>query len=231
METITKLSIIIPVYNEKNTILEIIKKVEEVKLKDIDKEIIIIDDFSTDGTRDILKDLKKHKIFFHEKNIGKGRAIRTGLKNFTGDIVLFQDADLEYDPKFYEELLKPILNNETKVVYGSRMLGKHRDMYFLHHFGNNFLTFVTNLLFRCRITDMETGYKVFRREVLDGINLRSERFEFEPEITAKILKRGHKIKEVPVDFNNPRDFTEGKKITWKDGVKHFFYLIKYKFLE
>ena len=231
MESTIKLSVILPVFNEKETILEILKKVEDVKLKNIDKEIIIVDDFSTDGTREILKELKKHKIFFHEKNIGKGGALRTGIKNVTGEIVLFQDADLEYDPKFYEELIKPILNNETKVVYGSRMLGKHRDMYFLHHFGNNFLTFVTNLLFRCKITDMETGYKVFRREVLEGLNLKSERFEFEPEITAKILKKGYKIKEVPVDFDNPRDFTQGKKITWRDGVMHLFYLIKYRFLD
>ncbi len=226
-----KLSIILPVYNEKDTILEILKKVEEVKLKDIEKEIIIIDDFSTDGTREILKNLNKHKIFFHEKNIGKGGAIRTGLKHFTGDIILFQDADLEYDPKFYNELLKPILNNETKVVYGSRMLGEHKDMYSLHYFGNNFLTMATNLFFGCKITDMETGYKVFKKEILDGINLNAERFEFEPEITAKILKKGQKIKEIPIDFNNPRDFKQGKKITWRDGVMHFLYLIKYRFFD
>ncbi|MBS3171246.1 glycosyltransferase family 2 protein [Candidatus Woesearchaeota archaeon] len=226
-----KLSIIIPVYNEKETILKILKKVEDIELKYIEKEIIIVDDFSTDGTRDILKSLEKHKIFFHEKNIGKGGAIRTGLKYFTGDIVLFQDADLEYDPKFYNDLLKPILNNETKVVYGSRMLGEHKDMYSLHYFGNNFLTIATNFLFNCKISDMETCYKVFKKEVLEGISLKSEKFDFEPEITAKILKKGYKIKEVPIDFKNPRDFEQGKKITWKDGVMHFYYLLKYRFFD
>lgn len=226
-----KLSIIIPVFNEKDTILEILKKVEDVNLKDIEKEIIIVDDFSTDGTREKLRNLKKHKIIFHEKNIGKGGAIRTGLKQATGDIILFQDADLEYDPKFYDDLLKPILNNEAKVVYGSRMLGEHKAMYSLHYFGNNFLTITTNLLFNCKISDMETGYKIFKKEALEEINLKAERFEFEPEITAKILKRGHKIKEVPIDFNNPRDFKQGKKITWRDGIMHFFYLVKYRFFD
>src|SRR3989338_10381368 len=153
-----KLSIIIPVYNEKETILKILKKVEDIELKYIEKEIIIVNDFSTDGTRDILKSLEKHKIFFHEKNIGKGGAIRTGLKYFTGDIVLFQDADLEYDPKSYSDLLKPILNNETKVVYGSRMLCHHKDMYLSHYLGNKFLTLAANTLYGCKITDMETGY-------------------------------------------------------------------------
>ncbi|MEK6937252.1 MAG: glycosyltransferase family 2 protein [Nanoarchaeota archaeon] len=226
-----KLSIIVPVFNEKETILEILKKVEDVRLKDIEKEVIVVDDCSTDGTKEILKNLRKYKVFFHEKNVGKGGAIRTGLKNATGDVILFQDADLEYDPKFYEELLKPILNNETKVVYGSRMLGEHKKMYSLHYFGNNFLTIATNFLFKCKISDMETCYKVFRKEVLDGINLKSERFEFEPEITAKILKKGYKIREVPVDFNNPRNFEQGKKITWKDGVMHFYYLVKYRFFD
>ena len=224
-----KLSIIIPVFNEKNTILKILKQVEDVKLNNIQKEIIIVDDFSTDGTREILKNLKKHKVLFHEKNMGKGSALKTGYDNATGEIILNQDADLEYNPEDYNKLLEPILNNETKVIYGSRMLGKHKDMYSLHFFGNKFLTLATNLIYNCKITDMETGYKVFTKDVIENLNLKARRFDFEPEITAKILKRGYKIKEVPIDFVNPRGFNEGKKITWKDGVKHFLYLFKYRF--
>ncbi len=225
-----KLSIIIPVFNEEETILQVLNKIEKVKLNNIEKEIIIIDDFSTDGTREILQNIKKYKIIYHEKNLGKGAAIKTGLKNISGDIILIQDADLEYDPKEYNKLLEPILTNQTKVVYGSRMLGEHKDMYSLHFFGNKFLTLATNIIYQCKITDMETGYKVFKNEVIEGLNLKARRFDFEPEITAKILKRGYKIKEVPIDFINPRSFHQGKKITWKDGIKHFLYLLKYKFL-
>jgi glycosyltransferase involved in cell wall biosynthesis len=226
-----KVSIIIPVYNEKDTILKILYQIENVKLKDIEKEIIVVDDFSTDGTREILKGLGNYKIVFHDKNKGKGAALKTGYKHATGQIIINQDADLEYDPQFYNELLKPILNNEAEVVYGSRMLGKHKDMYFLHFLGNNFLTIATNLLYGCRITDMETGYKVFKKEVLNNINLKSDRFDFEPEITAKLLKKGYKIKEVKIDFDNPRSFNEGKKITWRDGLMHFLYLVKYRFFD
>lgn len=226
-----KLSIIVPIFNEKETILQVLKKIEEVKLDNITKEIILIDDCSTDSTREILKKLKKYKILYHEINQGKGAAIRTGLKEVTGDIILIQDADLEYDPKDYKKLLEPILKNETKVVYGSRMLGHHISMYSLHFFGNKFLTLTTNLIYHCKITDMETGYKVFKKEVVEEMNLKARRFDFEPEITAKILKRGYKIKEVPIDFINPRGFNEGKKITWKDGIKHFLYLLKYKFTD
>lgn len=225
-----KLSIIIPVFNEKETILGVLDKIERVKLNNIEKEIIIIDDFSTDGTREILQDLKKYKIVYHNKNMGKGAAIKTGLKNFSGDLILIQDADMEYDPKEYNKLLDPILSNQTKVVYGSRMLGEHKDMYSLHFFGNKFLTLATNIIYQCKITDMETGYKVFKKEVIENLNLKARRFDFEPEITAKILKRGYKIKEVPIDFVNPRSFHQGKKITWKDGIKHFFYLLKYRFI-
>ena len=226
-----KISIIIPVFNEKNTILEILKRVENVKLENkLEKEIIIIDDCSIDGTKEILQNLKKHKILFHEKNMGKGAALITGYKNATGDIILNQDADLEYDPNCYNDLLKPILNNETKIVFGSRMLGHHKDMYLLHYIGNKVLTLITNLLYNCKITDMETGYKVFKKEVIEGMNLKARRFDFEPEITAKMLKKGYKIMEIPIDFKNPRDFLQGKKITWKDGLEHFFYLIKYRFL-
>ena len=227
-----KLSIIIPVYNEEKTILEIIKK---VKLKKITKEIIVVDDASTDNTRKLLSKLKNGsiKIFFHQKNQGKGAAIRTGLKHAIGDIILIQDADLEYNPKEYEKLLKPIIENKTKVVYGSRLeaIRKNlKNMYKLHYVGNLFLTFLTNLLYSTNITDMETGYKVFRKEVIKDMRLRAKRFDFEPEITAKILKRGYKIKEVPIDFVG-RNFNEGKKITWKDGIKALYYLIKYRFID
>lgn len=227
-----KLSIIIPVYNEEKTILKVVNEIKKTKLK-ISKEIIIVDDFSTDRTRNMLKKIKDSsiKIFYHKNNQGKGAAIRTGLENSTGDIILIQDADLEYSPKEYGKLLEPILKNKTKVVYGSRMniIKANLDkMYKVHYIGNVFLTFVTNALYGSKITDMETGYKVFRKNVLNDINLRAKRFDFEPEITAKILKRGYKIYEIPIGFN-AREFHEGKKITWIDGVKAFFYLVRYRF--
>ena len=229
-----KLSIIIPVYNEIGTIGAILKKVKDVPLNAA-KEIIIVDDASKDGTADLLKKIKDSsiKIFFHQKNQGKGAAIRTGLKYATGDVMLIQDADLEYDPKEYPVLLKPILDNQTKVVYGTRMETIKKNMskmYKLHYFGNIFLTLVTNVLYGTKISDMETGYKVFRKEVLEGINLRARRFDFEPEITAKILKKGYKIVEVPIGFT-ARSFEEGKKITWRDGVKALFYLVRYRFFD
>jgi glycosyltransferase involved in cell wall biosynthesis len=225
-----KLSIIIPVYNEEKSILEVINKVKKVNIS-ITKEIIIVDDFSTDNTKNILNKLNNLKIFFHQKNRGKGSAIRTALKHATGDIILIQDADLEYDPQEYQKLLTPILENRTKVVYGSRSNAIKKNlkkMYKLHYLGNLFLTIMTNILYGTKITDMETGYKVFRKEVIQNINLKSKRFDFEPEITAKILKKGYKIVEVPIDFMG-RKFNEGKKITWKDGVKALYYLIKYRF--
>ena len=230
-----KLSIIIPVYNEVKSILEAINKVKRVKLENITKEIIIIDDFSTDNTKEILTKLKDSslKIFFHQKNQGKGAAIRTALKHATGDIILIQDADHEYNPIEYEKLLKPIIENETKVVYGSRLNAIKKNlqkMYKLHYLGNLFLTIMTNILYGAKITDMETGYKVFRKEVIENINLKAKRFDFEPEITAKILKKGYTITEVPINFIG-RNFDEGKKITWKDGIKALYYLIKYRFTD
>lgn len=230
-----KLSILIPAYNEEENILEVINRVQKAKLEGVTKEIIIIDDFSTDKTRRVLMDIKDGslKIFFHPKNLGKGAAIRTGLKHATGDIILIQDADLEYNPKEYPILLKPILENKTKVVYGSRLEAIRENianMYKLHYFGNIFLTIITNFLYRTKITDMETGYKVFKKEVLDGIELKARRFDFEPEITAKILKKGYKIVEVPISFV-ARKFEDGKKITWRDGIKALFYLIKYRFTD
>lgn len=230
-----KLSVIIPVYNEENTITKVINKVKNIRLKGISKEIIIIDDLSADGTRGILEKIKNKsiKITYHRKNIGKGAAIKTGLKNATGDIILIQDADLEYDPKEYKRLLKPIIENKSEVVYGSRFnfIRKNlKRMYKLHYIGNLFLTFMTNLLYGAKITDMETGYKVFRKEVIKSINIKAKRFDFEPEITAKILKKGYKIFEVPISFAG-RKFDEGKKITWKDGVQAAYYLIKYRFFD
>ena len=227
-----KLSIIIPAYNEEDTILEIIEKVKKADALNLKKEIIIVDDFSKDNTRDILLKLKDSmvKIFFHEINKGKGAAIRTGLQHATGDIILIQDADLEYNPEEYPKLLKPILEENAKVVYGSRLnvIKKNLDrMYKLHYFGNVFLTFMTNILYGSKITDMETGYKVFTRNVIKNIKLRARRFDFEPEITSKILKKGYKIREVPISFS-ARSFHEGKKITWKDGVKALYYLVKYR---
>ena len=230
----TKLSIIVPVYNEEKTISEVIKKAKKTKIS-YAKEIIIVDDFSTDNTRNILKKIKDKsvKIFYHTKNMGKGAAIRTGLQNSTGEIILIQDADLEYNPDEYEKLLKPIIENKAMVVYGSRVeaIRKNiKNMYKLHYIGNLFLTLITNMLYGTRITDMETGYKVFRRDVIKDINLKANRFDFEPEITAKILRKGYKIYEVPIRFVG-RKFEEGKKITWVDGVKAAYYLIKYRFID
>jgi len=229
-----KLSVIIPVYNEEKTIDAVIGSVQKVALKDIKKEIIIVDDFSTDNTRKILLGLMDSnlKIFFHQKNQGKGTAIRTGLKHVTGDIILIQDADLEYNPSEYGKLLRPIIEDNKNVVYGTRLeYIKHnvKNMNRLHFIGNIFLTHITNLFYNTRITDMETGYKVFRKGVIDKIKLKAKRFDFEPEITAKILKKGYKICEVPITFK-ARKFNEGKKITWRDGIKALFYLIKYRFI-
>ncbi|MBI2658924.1 glycosyltransferase family 2 protein [Candidatus Woesearchaeota archaeon] len=230
-----KLSVIIPVYNEEKTIKKVIDRVKGVQLKNIAKELVIVDDFSTDNTRNILKNLKNKslKIFYHKKNMGKGAAIRTGMKNSTGDLIIIQDSDLEYDPSEYPKLLKPIVEKRAKVVYGSRLesIRKNaKNMYKLHYMGNLFLTLMTNLLYGASITDMETGYKVFRKEVIEGMNLKSNRFDFEPEITAKILKKGFKIHEIPIDFTG-RKFEEGKKITWIDGIKALYYLIKYRVVD
>ncbi|MBT4396913.1 glycosyltransferase family 2 protein [archaeon] len=229
-----KLSIIIPIYNEKKTIISVLDAVNSVDLGDIEKEIILVDDYSTDGSRDILKDLEsEYKVIYHKKNCGKGRALRSGFEHVTGDIIIIQDADLEYDPNDYVSLLDPILKGKTKVVYGSRFLGKRvklkREKYKLYYIGNQFLTFMTSVLYLRKITDMETCYKVFKREVIDEIkpNLKSQRFDFEPEITAKVIKRGYKIVEVPIWYKC-RDFDEGKKITWKDGMKALWYLLKYR---
>ena len=226
----TTLSIIIPAYNEEKNIKTVIEKVNSVNLDSIKKEIIVVDDFSTDGTRESLKKIKNIKVFYHKKNMGKGSAVRTGLKHATGDIIIIQDADLEYDPNDYPKLINPILNGKTKVVFGSRFLKKHNARYKFYYLGNRFLSIITTLLYFRKISDMETCYKAFRTDVIKNIRLRAKRFDIEPEITAKIIKQGYKILEVPIWYKC-RSFNEGKKISWKDGVKAIYYLVKYRFMD
>jgi glycosyltransferase involved in cell wall biosynthesis len=227
-----KLSVIIPVYNEKGTIEEIVSRVKNVE--GIDKEIIIVDDGSKDGTIDILKRMEQEqpdlKIIFKEKNGGKGDSLRIGLKQSTGDYVVVQDADLEYDPQEYKKLLRALSEEGVDVVYGSRFSGNYEDMSNLHYFGNKLLTLITNILFGIMLTDMETCYKVIPGDFARTVNIKSTRFDFEPEITAKILKAGLRIKEVPIAYKG-RSFDEGKKITWKDGFSAVSTLFKYRFLD
>ena len=228
-----KLSIIIPVYNEKATLLEVVKRVQAVSLNGVEKEIILIDDASTDGTTELCKKeftAASVKVLYHEINQGKGAAIRTGLKAMTGDYVLIQDADLEYDPDDYEKLLAPIRKGKAQVVYGSRFTGEHRNMFFHHWVGNKFLSLMTNLLYNSTLSDMETCYKLIKRDIIQGLNLKCQRFDFEPEITAKILKQKIRIYEVPISYCG-REFHEGKKITWRDGIVALWVLLKYRFVD
>ena len=226
-----KLSILIPVYNEEETLQDILNKVDSVDLKDIEREVVIVDDGSTDKSRDILRTLaKKYKIIFHKKNSGKGAAIRTAIKNATGDVLVIQDADLEYNPEDHVKQLE-LIKNGADVVYGSRFLGQTKEELKAmksHYYGNKLLTSLTNILFGCKLTDMETCYKMFKKDVLKGVRLRARGFDLEPEITSKICKRGFKIKEVPISYNY-RTFDEGKKITKIDGLKALYYLLKYRF--
>jgi len=226
-----KLSVIIPVYNESKSIRVILKRVQEQNLA---HEILVVDDGSKDGTRDILKELDGKdgvRVILHEKNQGKGAAVRTGMKAATGDVLLIQDADLEYDPRDYPTLLKPLEEGIADVVYGSRFLGASRRVtMFWHQVANKMLTFMTNILYNTILTDMETGYKVFRREVLDGMTLHANSFDFEPEFTAKILKRKYRIFETPITFN-PREYSEGKKIKLQDAFAAVWTLFKYRFVE
>ena len=225
------LSVIIPVYNEVNNVREILRRVQAQNLAN---EIIIVDDGSTDGTRDILSELdsqNKVRVILHERNQGKGAAVVTGLKASRGDLLLIQDADLEYDPRDYPQLLKPIIEGVADVVYGSRFLGGPRRVaMFWHMIANQLLTTMTNILYDTILTDMETGYKIFRRGVIDGITIKAKRFDFEPEFTAKILKRHYRIFEVPITFN-PRDYSEGKKIKLKDAFQAVWTLLKYRFVD
>jgi len=228
-----KLSIIMPVYNERDTLREILHQVRAVELPGIDKEILAVDDGSTDGSRDILAEEAAAgdlKVFYHDLNQGKGAGVRTGIEHATGDIILIQDADLEYDPRDYPALIRPIIEKRVTVVYGSRFLGPRKAMLFWHMLGNKLLTLTTNVLYNTILSDMETCYKCFRADVVKGIPLRSRRFEFEPEITAKVLKRGHRIFEVPISYYG-REFHEGKKISWRDAPIAFWTLIKYRFVD
>ena len=222
-----KLSIIIPVYNEEKTILEIIKRVKKVNLKGVLKEIIVVNDGSTDQTKKKLAKVQDIKLINLIKNQGKGAALRTGFRQAKGDYVLIQDADLEYDPNDIPKLLQPIQAKKAEIVYGSRFLGPHKNMLFWHLMGNKFLSLITNILFNTTLSDMEVGYKVIPRKLLNSLNLQQNRFGFEPEITAKLLKTGHRIYEVPISYAG-REFHEGKKITWRDGVIAFFLLFKYR---
>lgn len=226
-----KLSVIIPIYNEVESIREIVRRVQETKLA---WEIVLVDDGSIDGTRDLLKEMDGKdnvRVILHEKNQGKGAAVRTGFDAAKGDVLLIQDADLEYDPRDYPTLVKPLEEEVADVVYGSRFLGgPRRVVMFWHMIANYMLTFMTNILYNTILSDMETGYKVFRKEVIDGMPLRAKRFDFEPEFTAKVLKRKYRIFEVPISFN-PRDYSEGKKIKLKDAFEAVWTLIKYRFVD
>ena len=223
-----KLSIVIPIYNERETLETLIAKVNAV---DYDKEILLIDDFSSDGTREVLKkyeNKENFQVLYHDHNQGKGAALRTGFSNVNGDIIIIQDADLEYNPADYGTLIEPILDGRADVVYGSRFLGgPHRVLLFWHSIGNMVLTTFSNMLTNINLTDMETGYKVFTKKVNDTLTFKCDRFGFEPEFTAKVAKNNFRIYEVPISYNG-RDYSEGKKITWKDGVAAIWYIIKFK---
>ncbi len=222
------LTVIVPVYNEVRTIAEILQRVRDVP---ITKQIIVVDDMSTDGTSEKLEAERQHPdtlVVFHDVNRGKGGAVRTGLEHASGDIVLIQDADLEYDSRDYPVLLRPILEGRASAVYGSRFLGEHKAMYFWHALGNKFLTLVTNVLFDTTLTDMETCYKVFTIDIAKSLNIQQMRWGIDPEITAKILRDGHRIYEVPISYNG-REFWEGKKISWKDAFVVLRTLLRYRF--
>jgi glycosyltransferase involved in cell wall biosynthesis len=223
------LSVIVPVFNERNTVGEIVRRMRKVELP-VDVEIVMVDDASWDGTADILKAIEDStvRVVHHGENQGKGAAIRTGLGHARGDLILIQDADLEYDPEDWPRLLAPLLKGRAEVVYGSRFTGERRNMLFTHWMGNRFLSLVTDVLYNTTLSDMETCYKLFDRRVLDGITIRSDGFDFEPEITAKLLRRGHRIYEVPISYAG-REYSEGKKITWRDGFRALYTLARYRF--
>lgn len=226
-----KITILIPVFNEVNTLSEILKKVEEADFCGLEKEIILIDDYSTDGTRDLYKNYN-YKVLYHEYNQGKGAALRTGFKEASGDIIVIQDADLEYDPKDYKPLIELLLEGKADVCYGSRLSGgkPSRSFMFHHLLGNKFLSLLTNILYGSTLTDMETCYKAFKKDFIKDIEIKSNRFDFEPEITAKVLKRGARLFEVPISYYG-REFAEGKKITWRDGIHAIIALIKFRFTD
>lgn len=231
---VVKLSVIVPCFNEVSSIDRIIRAVNESPYRD--KEVIVIDDCSTDGTREKLRNEIEpgglaHKVFYHESKKGKGAALRTGIAAATGDIVIIQDADLEYDPLEYPRMIEPIIQNKADVVYGSRFKGgdAHRVLYFWHTVGNGFLTLLSNMLTNMNLTDMETGYKAFRREIIQGIEIEEDRFGFEPEITAKVARLGCRIYEVGISYHG-RTYKEGKKIGWTDGVRAMYCILKYNLI-
>lgn len=229
------LSVIVPVYNEHKTLAEIVRRIRAVDLGALrlNTEIVLVDDGSTDGTRELLPGLAELpgvRVFLLPRNRGKGAAVRTGIENATGDFLLVQDADLEYDPRDYPTLLRPILEGRSSVVYGSRFLGEHKAMYYWHQVGNKLLTTVANILYNTTLTDMETCYKLCTREVACSFRLKQNRWGFDPEMTAKILKRGHRIYEVPISYNG-REFDEGKKINWHDAFVVIASLVRYRFTE
>jgi glycosyltransferase involved in cell wall biosynthesis len=224
------LSVVMPCYNERNTIEEIIRRVAAVPLR---TELIVVDDGSKDGTRDILTALErelKFRLIFQPQNAGKGAALRRGFQEVTGDLVVIQDADLEYSPEEFPQLIELICEGRADVVYGSRFLGRHRVFMFTHYLGNRLVTFLTNVLYNTMLTDMETCYKVMRTEVLRSFTLESNGFGIEPEMTAKIFKRGYRVYEVPITYDG-RGYEEGKKITWRDGIVALWVLLKYRFTE
>ncbi|MEK7533789.1 MAG: glycosyltransferase family 2 protein [Patescibacteria group bacterium] len=237
-----KLSIIIPVFNEEKTVAKIVKKVSQVEIPGTTKEIIVVDDGSTDATASVISNfqfpISNFKKIRHKKNKGKGAAVKTGIENSTGDYIVVQDADLEYNPKYIEKLVRPVLEGKSKVVYGTRLKrlpsfskDERTPRFLLHYIGNKFLSLITSLLYGQWITDMETCYKVFPKIAVENIILKSKRFDFEPEITAKLLKKGYKIHEIPIT-TNPRGYNEGKKLnTFKDGTIALFTLLKFRFID
>ena len=226
-----KLSVIIPVFNEEKTLEEIVRRVQEAPFP-LEKELLIVNDASTDGTREILERLEggNVRVFHHPVNRGKGAGIRTAQAHVTGDLVIIQDADLEYYPEEYRLLAEPILDGRADVTYGTRFLGTHRVFLYWHYLGNRFLTWVTNVLYNTMLSDMETCFKMCRAEIFKSIPLHSKRFGIEPEFTAKIFKRGCRVYEVPISYNG-RGYDEGKKITWRDGVAALWFLLKYRFTD
>lgn len=228
-----KVSILIPVFNEKDTLNILLQKVEQASFAGLEKEIILVDDCSTDGTTQIIKELaNQYKVLFHEKNKGKGAALRTAIKEATGDFVVIQDADLEYLPDDYDNLLPLLIDDKADVVYGSRFKNEENLKNFMwkNKIANKFLTLLTNVFYGAEITDMETCYKAFKREFIQGVTINSNRFDFEPEITAKVMKRKARFKEVPISYIG-RGHEEGKKISWKDGLHAIITIIKYRFID